>query len=174
MVKICTTGFNNKTLHYFYTLYLCVLCNAYNKQPMFSYITDYCSFLWWKHNVFYWWGSNWSFVQFSPIEFYVLLTVNPSLMSQINPTRCTILFNTFIYFSSLHVSGVHASIIRRKLLYLWDTVTCHSVCVASDLLVGLKSNTHTEWQMTVSHRYGYSNFLLVIGAWTPETCREEK
>ena len=46
-------------------------------------------------------------------------------------------FNIFIYFSALHVSGVHVHIIRRKLLYPSDTGICHSVWVASGLLVGL-------------------------------------
>jgi hypothetical protein len=49
--------------------------------------------------------------------FYVLLTVHPCIISQINPTRCSILFYIFIYFSSLNVSGIHVPIIRRKLLY---------------------------------------------------------
>ena len=30
-------------------------------------------------------------------EFYVLLTVHPCIISQISPTRCTILFDIFIY-----------------------------------------------------------------------------
>ena len=68
--------------------------------------------------------------------FYVLLTINPCIISQINRTRCTILFNIFICFSSVHVSDIHVPIIRRKLLYLYDTGICHSVCVASVLLVG--------------------------------------
>ena len=62
------------------------------------------------------------------------------VISQINPTRCTILFYIFIYFSSLHISGIHVPIIRRILLYLCDSCICHSVWVASGLLVGLKSN----------------------------------
>jgi len=37
---------------------------------------------------------------------------------------CTILFNIFIYFSSLHVSGVHH---QEKITYLCDTGTCHSL-----------------------------------------------
>ena len=37
---------------------------------------------------------------------YVLLTLHPCIISQISPTRYTVLFNIFIYFSSLHVSGV--------------------------------------------------------------------
>ena len=45
----------------------------------------------------------------------------------------------FIYFSSLHVSGIHVPIIRRKLLYLYDTGTCQSVRVASGLLVGFSN-----------------------------------
>jgi len=39
------------------------------------------------------------------VLFYVLLTVHPCIILQINPTRCTILFNIFIYFSSPQVSG---------------------------------------------------------------------
>ena len=53
--------------------------------------------------------------------FYVSLSVHPRIVSQINPNRCTLLLNIFIYFSSLHVSGVHVPIIRRKFLYLCDT-----------------------------------------------------
>ena len=49
------------------------------------------------------------------ILFYVLLTVHPCIISQISPTRCTILFNIFIYLCSLHVSGIHVPIIRRKI-----------------------------------------------------------
>jgi hypothetical protein len=45
-------------------------------------------------------------------------------ISQINPTSCTILFNMFIYFSSLRVSGTLVPIVRRKLLYLCDTGIC--------------------------------------------------
>ena len=52
------------------------------------------------------------------VKFYVLLTVHPCIISQINPTSCTILFNISLYFSSLHVSGLHAPTFRRKLLYL--------------------------------------------------------
>ena len=69
-------------------------------------------------------------------EFYVLLTVHPCIISQINPNKCTILFNIFIYFSSLHDSGIHVSIIRRKLLYPCVTGTFRTVRVASGLLVG--------------------------------------
>ena len=58
--------------------------------------------------------------------------------------RCTILYNIFIYFSSVHVSGIHVSIIRRKMLYLCDTVICRSVWVASSLLVGLYRVTNTS------------------------------
>jgi hypothetical protein len=48
-----------------------------------------------------------------------------------------LLVGVFIYFSSLHVSGIHVPIIRRKLLYLIDTGICHSVRMASGLLVGV-------------------------------------
>jgi len=62
-------------------------------------------------------------------------------VSQINPTRCTILFNISIYFSSLRVSGIQVPVIKRKMLYLCDTDICHSGWVASGLLVGLKNQT---------------------------------
>ena len=64
----------------------------------------------------------------------------PCSLSQINPTRHTILFNMFIYFSSLHVSVIHVLIIGRKLLYLCDAGIFRSVWVATGLLVGLKLN----------------------------------
>jgi len=83
---------------------------------------------------------------------YVLLTVLPCIISQTNPTRCTVLFNIFIYFSSLHVSGIHVPTIRRKLLYLCDTGICHSLWVATGLLVGVKSN-----QQTRRHPYRVTN-----------------
>ena len=54
------------------------------------------------------------------------------------------MFNIFIYFSSLHVSGIYVPIIRRKLLYLCDTGICHSVCVVCGLLVGLSFNTTSD------------------------------
>ena len=77
------------------------------------------------------------------VEFYVLVTVHACIILGISPTRYTILFNIFIYFSSLHVSGIHEPIIRRKLLYLFDTVICHSVWVAS----GLQTRRH-PYRMT--------------------------
>ena len=60
---------------------------------------------------------------------------------------------------------------QEKLLYLYDSGTCHSVWVASGLLVGVSLQpadqtpetptsrpdaTHTEWQIPLSYRY--SNF----------------
>jgi len=36
----------------------------------------------------------------------------------------------------------------------------------------IPDSIHTELQVPVSHRY--SNFLLMMGTWMPETCREEK
>ena len=73
----------------------------------------------------------------------------------------------FLYFYSLRVSGIHVPIIRRKLLYLCDTAICHSVCVASGLLVGLNPTsrpdaTHTEWQIPVSYRYRIAHLVGLI------------
>jgi len=76
---------------------------------------------------------------FNPRCLWTLREWSCYLVSQINPSRCTILFNIFIYFSSLHVSGIHVPIIRRKLLYLCGAGICHAVCVAS----GLQTRRHT-------------------------------
>jgi hypothetical protein len=64
-------------------------------------------------------------------EFYILLTVHPCIIMHISSTRCKILFNIFIYFSSLHVSAIHMPIIRRKLLYFCFTDICHCVWLES-------------------------------------------
>jgi len=50
----------------------------------------------------------------------------------------------YIYFSSLHVSGIHVIIIRRKLLYLCDTGICQSVCVASGMLADQTPHIQTD------------------------------
>ena len=75
------------------------------------------------------------------------------IISQINPTRCTVLFNIFLYFSSLHVSGIHVPIIRRKLLYPCDTGTCQSVWVAYVLPVGLKIQPLEQTPPVPSDKY---------------------
>ena len=90
---------------------------------------------------------------------YVLLTMHPYTISQINPTRCTILFIIFICFSSVHVSGIHVPIIRRKLLYLCDTGIWHAVWVASGLLVWLKWSQSN--QQTRRHPYRVTNTSVV-------------
>ena len=46
--------------------------------------------------------------------------------------------------------------IRRKLLYLYDTDICYSVWVASGLLFGMKSN-----QQTRRHLYRVTNTSVV-------------
>ena len=54
-------------------------------------------------------------------------------------------------------------------------VTLYELCLVCWLDFNPTSRpdaTHTEWQIPVSHRY--SNFLLMLGTWMPETCREEK
>ena len=83
------------------------------------------------------------------------LTTNNTAVSQINPTRCTILFNIFIYFSSRHISGIHVPIIRRKLLYLCDTGICHSAWVVSGLLVGLEIQPADQSPPIHSDKYQY-------------------
>jgi len=56
---------------------------------------------------------------------------------------------------------------------LWEVGYLPPVLVTlEDGVVCRPDTTHTEWQIPVSYRY--SNFLLMMGTWMPETCREEK
>ena len=147
-------------------------------------------------------SEEWRFLLYRRILCFVDLP--PCIISQISPTSCTILFIIFIYFSSLHVSGVHVSIklcaqvcliyLFISLLYMFRGFMCPSsgenYCICATLLfvtlfrwrlvcclqwinpTSRRNATHTEWQIAVSHRY--SNFLLMMGTWMPETCREGK
>jgi len=56
----------------------------------------------------------------------------------------------------------------EKLLYLCNTGICHSVWVASGLLIGLKQSDKYHC------RKDTAIFLLMMSTWMPETCREEK
>ena len=60
---------------------------------------------------------------------------------------------SYIYFSSLHVSGIHVPIIRRKLLYLCDTGICHSVWVVSGLVVGFSIQPADQTPPIESDKY---------------------
>jgi len=110
-----------------------------------------------------WWQTMWDVnVKLNPVlpwrnqhstrKLLSSVDLHPCIISQLNPTRCTILFNIFIYFSSLHVSGIYVPIIRRKLLY---------PCVTGETPTSRPDATHTVWQVPVTH--GYSNFLLMMG-----------
>ena len=90
--------------------------------------------------------------------------------SEINPTRCTILFNIFIYFSSLHVSGIHVPIISRKLLYLYDTGVCHSVWVATGLLVGLQIQPADQTLPIQSDKYKCRTDTAIFSWWWTHGC----
>jgi hypothetical protein len=46
--------------------------------------------------------------------FYVLLTLHHCIISQIHPTKCTVLFNIFIYFSSVHVLSSLGNVSNSK------------------------------------------------------------
>ena len=114
-----------------------------------------------------------NFMSQNPVDiliFYVLLTVHPCIISQISPTRCTFLLLVFI-FSSLHVSGIHVHNIRRILLYLWDTGTCHSVLVASGLLVGLNSiQTADQTPSIQSDKYQCRIDTVIFSWWWVRGC----
>ena len=90
------------------------------------------------------------------------------MVLQINPTRCTILFNICIYFSSIHVSGIHVPTIRRKFLYLCDTVICHSVWVASGLLVGFSIQPADQTPPTQSDKNQCRIDTKIFSWWCPK------
>ena len=88
-----------------------------------------------------------------------------------------------------NVSGIHVPIIRRKLLYLCETGICHSVCVASGLLVGFKlfqsnqqtrrhpyrvANTSVAWIEQFSpddgHLDGWNMYTRVINKYIKQNC----
>ena len=75
------------------------------------------------------------------------------------------MFNIFIYYTSLHVLGIHVPIIRRKLLYLCDTGICHSVCLASGLLVGFQSKSGYNFEST-----GYDSCVSQAGLLGDNQC----
>ena len=62
---------------------------------------------------------------------------------QISPTRCTILLNIFISFLYVFRASICLSSVE-KLLYLCDTGICHSVWVASGLVVGLNPTSRPD------------------------------
>ena len=106
----------------------------------------------------------------------VFLTVHPCIISLISATRWTILLNIFIYLlymfraSMCPSSGENYCICATLVfvtLYGWRLV-----CWLDFIPTNRPDATHTEWQIPVTHRY--SNFLLMMGTWMPETCREEK
>jgi len=75
-----------------------------------------------------------------------------SLISQINPTRSTILLSLFI--SYLHVSGNHVPIIRRNhCIYATLVFVCHSVWVVYGLLVGVSLKPTDQTPPIQSNKY---------------------
>ena len=96
-----------------------------------------------------------------------------------NPTSCTILFK-YIYlylFSacfglpSAHRQGKVTVPMRHWYLSFWMCGVWSAGWIETFNPTSRPDLTHTEWQISVSHRY--SDFLLTMGAWMPETCREE-
>ena len=62
----------------------------------------------------------------------------------------------------------------EKLLYLCDTGICHSIWVASGLLFGLSFNPTSRQSDKYQCYKDTAIFLLMMGTWMPETCREDK
>ena len=121
--------------------------------------------------------------------FYVLLTVHPWIILQISPNRCTILLNIFISLFYMFRAFMCPSSGKNYCIYA--TLIFVTLC-GWRLVCWLDWNQsnqqtrrhpysfnptsrpdaiHTEWQIPMSHRY--STFLLLMGTWMPETCREE-
>ena len=101
-------------------------------------------------------------------QFYVLLTLHPCIISQIIPARCTILFNIFIYLFLFFTCFGHprAHHQEKTAVSMWHWYL--SLCMG-----GVWSAGWIEiQQIPLSHIY--SNFLLMMGTWMPETCREDK
>ena len=99
--------------------------------------------------------------------FYVLLTVHPCIILQISPTRCKFWLICLFHFSTCF--GYPCAHHQEEITVSMRHWCCQSVWVAS----GLLSRRH-PYRLTppVSHRYSY--FLLMMGKWMPETCREVK
>ena len=96
--------------------------------------------------------------------------MHPCIISQINPTRCTILLSTFIYSSSLHVSGIHVSFMRRKLLYPCVTGTCHYAWVASGVLVGFSAQPAYETPPIQCDKYQWCMGTVIFSCWWAHWC----
>ena len=132
---------------------------------------------------------------------YVLVTLS-TLLSSIFPHVCLLIYNLIFMFcwpASLYnllnnskaliylfISLLYmfrASVCPssgEKLLYLCETWYL-SLCMDGVWSAGWIFNptsrpdaTHTERQIPVSHKRRYSHFLLMMGAWMPETYTEQK
>jgi len=75
----------------------------------------------------------------------------------------------FIYFSSLHVSGIMYPSSGKKLLHLCNTGICHSVWVVPDLLVGLQSNQQIRHHPCRVTNTSVAVFLLMMGTRMPSS-----
>ena len=110
-------------------------------------------------------------------ELHVLLTVNPCIILLLSPTRCTVLLN--IFTSLLYMFRASMCPSSRETYCIHATlVFCHSVWMPSGLLVGLKiqpaDQTPSKQSDKIPVLHRHSKSLLMMGAWMPETCREEK
>jgi len=90
-----------------------------------------------------------------------------------SPNRGTILFNIFIYFSSLYVSGIHEPIIRRKLQFLRDTDICHSVWVVNALLVAVSIQPADQSPPIQSEKYQCRIDTVTFSWWWARGCPKQ-
>ena len=90
-------------------------------------------------------------------------------LSYIEEARC-LKVNIFTYFSSVHVSGMHVPIIGRKLLYLCDTGFCHSLWVASGLLVGLTIQPADQKPRIQSDKHQCRIDTVIFSRWWAHGC----
>jgi hypothetical protein len=74
-----------------------------------------------------------------------------------------------IYFSSLHVLGIHVPIIRRKIavsVQQWYLSLCMGGVWSADQMPPIQSDKY-------QCRTDIAIFPLMMGTWMPKTCKEK-
>ena len=88
---------------------------------------------------------------------------------QISPTRCTIPLNTFIALLYMFRASMCPSS-GEKLLYLCDTGICHSVWVATGLLVGVSLQPADQTPPIQSDKYQCRIDTVIFSWWWAHGC----
>jgi hypothetical protein len=119
-----------------------------------------------------------------PSSFRVVLTVHPCTVLQISPTRRTLLLNILISLlymfraSTCPPSGenycIYATLVFVT-LFGWRLVCWLDISIQpADRNIQQVDQTPPIQSDKYQCRIDTAIFLLMIGTWMPETCREEK